>query len=534
MDKNIFDGINKISDKVILNALGVDKNKGLIAIVAALNPLSFTQSNGEWLAKKITEGVLSEGYGAKTFYLPDFPDISEGTIQYNILKREQADIFVGGLGETRLFDGFVFVASDIYTLFGMLKGALRANVPCLFLSNGLMHPILINGAKYGLTGLKGIAAQLRNRKLPSFILNDTDFVTENLGNDPFCYESNCGALLIAAMGLSLPNSLSVTAGGAAQANLAKFTGAHICKMAREFLTAGKMVNSAALKTALAVDLSLGGSAAALVNLIWLSNVFKDGVTYKSASKTAQNISVIIDTKNDFDFKIFDKQGGVYRLINFLHNSQNDVFADYLNFDNKKMADFCADYSAADLLENTAKKPSFFEVSGNLAQSGMAYNSPQTSFNGKAKVFDSEDRLIDAVIKEEIREGDCVVVTNCGAKAGLITLFKSAAMLKGADLMGKVALITDGIVPNFWQGVNVSLMTPEAYDDTALSYIKDGDKVEINLVKGKLNVALTAKEINLRRKQIEIKKIDQNSPLYSYSKLLSAPEKGCTIDFRNRE
>lgn len=532
MDKNIFDSINKISDKIVLNALGVDKSKGLIAIVTAQNQLSFTQSNSEWLAKKVTEGVLSEGYGAKTYYLPNFPNIGEGAIQYNLFLREQAHLFVGGLGETRLFDGFVFIASDIYTLFGMLKGALRANVPCLFLSNGLMQPILINGDKYGLTALKGIAAQLRNRKLPSSILNDTDFVTENLGNDPYCYESNCGALLIQAMGFSLPNSLSVTAGGAAQANLAKYTGMHICKMSHDFLTAGKMLNAAAFKTALAVDLSLGGSGTALVNLIWLTDGFREGITYKSVKKTAQNIAVIIDTKKNFDLKTFDKQGGVYSLINYLHNAQNDIFADYLIFDNKKMFDYCADYKREDIEESTTNTPSFYEVSGNIAQSGIAYHSQQTSFSGSAKVYDSEERLIDSLLEGEIKAGNCVVVTNCGAKSGLITLFKSAAMLKGADLMDKVAIITDGIVPNFWQGVSISLMTPEAYDDTALSYIKDGDKIDINLVKGKLSVALTNKEINIRRKQIEIKKIEQNSPFYLYSKLLSSPENGCTLEFKN--
>ena len=539
MDKLYFESIDKLALATTLSALDVNTNKGLVAIVVAQDGLSASQNNGIEVAKHVEKGVIQSGFNAKTYFAPVFPCVTNEN-RYNIQLREETAYFVQRLADSGAIDAFVFVASNVFSIFGMLKGAFLYNIPCLFVTNGCMTPIEIEDKKYDLTSLNGIAPLSRRGKVhPSIFKQATEVISQQVANDTFCYETNCGGFLMQALGFALPDSVGVVANRVKHYSVARKTGEKICQMAELRLTSAKMLNVDALKMALSVDLALGGSPVSFVNIAWLSKFVGEQINLKILEKLAQNVPQFKLSRSGFDVTEFESNGGIFALINNICNSQIPLTANYLCFDNKKMIDFCKAFDALGDIptkeENQKSKDALKNVSavvlsGNIANSAISFSCHVPSFVGNAKVFTSEDNLVDAILNNDIQGSDCIVLTYCGAKGGLFSPVKSTAMLKALGLSAEVAFVTDGVVPHYFDGLAVSLVYPEAYEESPLAYVKTGDKVEINLAKSKINIDINAKEFKIRRKQTETKQILSGDKNYFYSKFVTSPETGCAIDY----
>jgi len=537
MKKILFENIDKFALSVGLHALNPNNSKGIIAIVVAQDELSATQHNGIEIAKMVKEGIIEKNFNAKFFFAPVIPCITNEN-RFNIQLRELTAQFVEQLSSCNLIEGFVFISSNIYSLFGMLKGAISSNLPCIFIPNGCMNPISIEKQNYDFLSLNKIPTLLRYGKMhPAILTNINTLIEEQLANDTFCYETNCGAFMMQTLGVALPNTVGVIANSLKQKNLAYETGIQICKLAEQRLSAKNIITIESLKMALAVDIVLGGSANAYVNLSWIANAIEEKINFETIEKILQFIPNSSILKENFDIRNFEKNGGVYGIIENICNAQNTLKANYICFNNEKMIDFCKSMSDIDYKFNENQiiaiqhnqYPLVKILSGNLANSAISYKVTPSPFIGYAKIFYSEDQLVETILNNKINSGDCIVLPYSGAKGGLFTPLKSICMLNALDIAKEIAIISDGVIPSFFEGISISLINDEAYDDSPFAYIKNGDRIEINLLKGKLNFDVNSKDLKIRRKEIEIKEILKSDKNYIYSKYVSSPEYGCNIN-----
>lgn len=535
MDKIFFESLDNFALNATISALNVDTDKSLIAVIVAQDDLSPTQNNSFELAQEVKRGVIESGFDAKIYFAPTFPCVVNEN-RCNLQLRENTAEYVQRIADSCVVDGFVFVASNLYSVFGMLKGALDSNLPCIFISNGCMNPVVIDSTKYGLTALNGISALSRAGKIRPAIYNEAiTAIEEQLGNDSLCYESNCGALLIQALGLALPHSVGVLANSVAQKKYARKTGSIICQLAERRLAPDKMITFESLKMALAVDIAIGGSANAFINIAWLAKAIGEEINFKTLEKIADIIPRFCLPREDFDVRNFDESGGVFSVIKTICQLNLPLEANYLCYNNEKMVDFCKNFSIVPTLDGITPKErqkniSVKILSGNIANSAISYNGDGSNFVGIARIFYSEESLVDAILNNKIKTDDCIILPYCGAKGGLFMPVKSTSMLKAIGLSRQIAIVTDGIIPHFYDGLAISLVNAEAYDESTFAFIKEGDKIEINLLKGKLNLDVNAKEIKIRRKQMEVKRILQSDKNYYFSKCLSSPEEGCVLKY----
>ena len=456
--------------------------------------------------------------------------------------REDTSYFVQKLTDCGAIDGFVFVASNPYSLFGMLCGAFCSNIPCLVMPNGCASPIVIEGKNYDLTKLNGISALSRRGRIhPSVFKHAEELITREVANDKYCYETNCGAFTMQALGFALPKVVGATANSVEHKKLARKSGQKICCMVDQRLTPSKMLNIDCIKMALAVDLALGGSATVFENLAWLSKAIGEQLNFKSLEKISQNVPQFKLAREHYDVTQFEEVGGIFAVIHNICESQIPLTANFLCFDNQKMIDYCKPFDGMQeqpepkdpKQKDALKGISAVVLSGNVANSAISYSCHIPAFSGTAKVFENEDNLVDAILNNDIVAGDCIVLTYCGAKGGLFSPIKSASMLVALGISSEIAFVTDGIVPHFFDGCAVSFVYPEAYEESPLAYVKTGDKIEINLAKGKINVDVNAKEFKIRHKQMEVKRILSSDKNYYFAKFVTAPETGCTIEYPNK-
>ena len=237
---------------------------------------------------------------------------------------------------------------------------------------------------------------------------------------------------------------------------------------------------------------------------------------------------------------FHKAGGVYAMLKQLLDARlikGDVFVD----DGFTLEQMLSDVTVANInvirpADNSVMGSSRLRViRGNVAEKGaFVQYSNETSFVGTAKVYSNEEMAVDALLHREIRSGDVVVIRGEGPQSGpgMREIYASLALLKGFELDDKVAVITDGRIPDFYNGIVVGHITPEYGDQSIFSVLQDGDEIEISVPKGKISCDIKAKELSQRQRDADIGVSNYgNFFLKNWAKTCSSAIEGCTYKLK---
>ncbi|MDD3831254.1 MAG: dihydroxy-acid dehydratase [Clostridia bacterium] len=545
MNRVYCESVDKLHIRAKLNALNITDRSPTIAIISAQNDLVLSEIDTPQVVEKVYQGVLKNGGTPKMLYISAFSDSTiYGTNQsrYQLIHRNQVADQVELLGSYDYIDGIVFVATDNCTIAGMLMGAVRLDKPCLFVSNGTMSLMLDkDNCEYGLSNWYTSVGRLRNNEIN---LDDLEQIQNEVpqinGQDSQSYDSLSMTCVLEALGLAIRGNCTATANSSTRRQLATQTGETAVDMAKNNLVLSKILTPNSIRTALCCDLTFGGCPTTLLHLLAISYEMKRcwkvvSIDMEKVEMLAKSVPILFNMNSGHCFgQQLEKAGGIYPLLQELLRLQL-VVCDYPTCTSKKFSDtikksICLD----DTIIMHGSKPIAIGshlrvVKGNLAENGaiLHYDGETPSFTGPAKVYESEETLTYSILDREIKRGTVVVVRNEGLSNGMREMYQPLALLQVMGMSQYVALVTDGRISTCYDGFAVGLISPQSQDQGLISLLHDGDVIEINANKGKLNTSVKPKEAAKRKPYVDATIQATPSLIKRFARNTTSPEDGCS-------
>ncbi|MBQ8433474.1 MAG: dihydroxy-acid dehydratase [Clostridia bacterium] len=542
MLRESIEQLNKLPQKIFAESVQIDAKKLTIGIICAQSETTLAHQNLVTICQKVKEGVLQQGATCKLMYISSIDDTllrDTNTGKYSLPSRDLTANQVEMLCATECFDGLVFVASQPNTICGMLLGAIRVNIPCAFVSQGVMSPIVFAEKEYGYTHYAEQIALLKLGKTPYESLQE---IENNLptafGTDCDSYSDNSFNCLLEIMGLAVKGNATTQANTVARNNIATRTGELAVALTQNKCTPRRVITQSVLENLVKIDLACGGSTTTLMNLIAIAKELSiKNITLKDIGDMAKATPLLLVKENEnlCLMKQFAQAGGPLAVAKRLNdgkliNSKVELADGVLLQDVlQNITVTCEEVICS--VENAPMTQSPLQVVyGNVAEGGAfaRYHNDKV-FSGVAKVYANEEMAVEAILCREINKGDVVVIRNEGPTScpGMREIILPFALLKGYGLDKDVAVITDGRISDCYDGFAVGHVTPETNFQTVFTVLQDGDPIEINITKGKVVCDIKAKELQQRLRHVDGQIGNYASPyLKSWAKTCDTASNGC--------
>ena len=407
----------------------------------------------------------------------------------------------------KTFDGVVFVTSGFNNTLSCLTSSIRLNLPTLFLPQGLSKNI--DG--YSLQNILSYPGLISNGTKSAFDLEeDENKFCEYSGTGSTFSTENIFNIILEIMELSLKDSSTTYSQTYEKENQARLTGKTIVELTKNRLPLKRMFNKKSVNNALMLNFCLGGSPAIIDALVYLSKEAGLDLELSKVYSSSKNIPVLYDSNNNFEN--FISLGGTWALIkamikNKIIDGNYKTFADTtLTEETKKIKDY-------EGFVNPIKKESLILMRGNIAEKYAivkTINLPEdkTKIIANAQVFNNDQEACNAVLNKALTDNAIIVIKECGKNTLTkgSTISQTATALQSMDLINNHVIITDGFVNDDTKAITISCVTPDS-DGGNIRYLKDGDEIEIDFVKGKINAEISSKEFTLREKKYVKEKVE---------------------------
>jgi dihydroxy-acid dehydratase len=347
------------------------------------------------------------------------------------------------------------------------------------------------------------------------------------------------------MGLSLPGVSTTPAVSSRKIRQAKETGFQIMKLIKAGITSSDIITKGSLTNAVRVLHAIGGSTNAIIHLLAMGYEMRldDDISLEFIERIGRETPCIANVRPSGPYTVvdFDEAGGVQeimkRLEKFLHKDALTVTGQTLS-ENLAQAQTTPSSPVIRSLEDPVSEGGLAVLSGNLARSAVVRPTvivdKMKQHRGPAKVFNGQEEALVALRKNKIQSGDVVVVRYEGPRGGpgLTEVFKVIGFMRGLGLEANCALVTDGKISGFAKGPFICQVSPEAALGGPIAMIRDGDIIEIDVPKRKLNVLISKEELDER-----IRSWKPPPPRVSdgfltvYARLANPVEKGAGINLR---
>jgi len=371
--------------------------------------------------------------------------------------------------------------------------------------------------------------------------NLEDVACPSCGSCNGMFTANTMSCVTEALGMSLPGCATPPAVSAERLRIAKATGERVIGLVNEDLKPRDILSSDSFENAIMVDMALGGSTNTVLHVTAIANEAEVDLPlsrFDKLSKRVPHLSSMIPS-GPYDMQDLDEAGGIPALMkelkDSLHLNALTVTGQTIkeNIENAVVLN-------ADVIrpwDNPVHKEGGIAVlTGNLASDGAVVKAAGISPNmmvhqGPAKIFDSEEDAMKAIMNREIREGDVVVIRYEGPRGGpgMREMLSPTATIAGMGLSESVALITDGRFSGATRGPCIGHVSPEAAVGGPIAMLRNGDIIEIDVPKRKLNVKLSHEELDKRAKSWTAKEPNvKTGYLVRYSQLVQPAHKGSVL------
>ncbi len=542
MLREFIEQLDKLPQKAMVNCVGIDAEKPLIGIISAQSDVSTAHKDLDAICSRVKEGILASGASTKSAYVPSIDCTAlHGTqsLKYDLPSRDLTANAVELICSNEFFDGLVFVASEPNIVAGMLLGAIRMNIPCAFVCEGTMMPIVYQNKERGFIHFYEQIARIKTGKTPFEAMSEIESnLPLALGTDCERYGANSFNCILEAVGLAVRGNGTAAALSVERKNIAYKTGELAVKLANSKWTPRRLLTQTSLCNMAILDLACGGSSTTMLNLLALAKELGiKNLTFKTIGDMAKSTPLLLnrEDENRCIMPQFHNAGGVYAMLKQLLEARL-VRGDVYVYDGVSLEQLIEGVTVNNIqvirpADNSVMGSSRLRaIYGNVAEDGafVQYRN-EPSFTGTAKVYSNEEMAVDALLHREIRSGDVVVIRGEGPKSGpgMREIYTSLALLKGFELEDKVAVITDGRISDFYDGIAVGHITPESGEQSLFSVLQDGDEIEISVPKGKINCDVKAKELSQRYRDADIGVSNYgNFFLKNWAKTCSSATEGC--------
>ncbi len=415
------------------------------------------------------------------------------------------------------FDGVVMVCSCDKIIPGMLMAAARCDIPTLFITGGVMKEKIfqeepLKGQRFVTSDVKEAIGKLKANKitLEQFQLIESETCCSP-GACNMMGTANTMAGIVEVLGLSLPGCATMNAISDQKDLLCIESGRRILELIKQQITALDLITEKSIMNGIKVALSFGGSSNMILHMLALAREIGLVLDHFSFDKLSKEIPLLTKLKPASKYTVsdFHNAGGIRVLMKKLSHHLNLSTRTILG---KTLGEFLEN---VDVFENeiirSTENPIENEggiavLSGNLAPQGAiikqsAVNKDMRYHKGPAKVFNSEEEVREALLKNKVNKGDVLIIRYEGPKGGpgMRELSIPAAMLVGMGLGNSVAMITDGRYSGATRGPCIGHVCPEAFEGGAIALVQNGDLIEINIDDRKLDILVSDNEMEERAK-----------------------------------
>tara|TARA_B100000900_G_scaffold182578_2_gene154897 strand:- start:206 stop:1864 length:1659 start_codon:yes stop_codon:yes gene_type:complete len=514
--KDLVDGPNQAASRSMLRGVGFtseDFSKSFVGIASTGAKVTPCNMHINKLAEIVENSVnVSGGKGVLFNTITVSDGISMGTqgMKYSLVSREviadSIETVVGCLG----YDGLIAIGGCDKNMPGCLIGMARLNRPSIFIYGGSIKPS--NEKTDYVTVSEKVGEFSKGDIDEKELIHYEKISVEGPGSCGGMYTANTMASAIEALGMSLPGSSSQDAVSKSKNEDCITAGKAIMNLLEKDLKPSDIMTKKAFENAITVVIALGGSTNAVLHLLAMAHAVGVELHLDDFTKIGKVTPVLADLKpfgNHFMSEL-NANGGIQPLMKslldkgMLHGNCLTVTGNSLE-ENLKDTEPYKDEKIIKSLNNPIKSDSHLRVLyGNLAKDGAVAKitgKEGFSFEGKAKVFNSEEDGVQAILAKKINPGDVVVIRYEGPKGGpgMREMLKPTSAIMGLGLGDKVAFITDGRFSGGTHGFVVGHVSPEAADGGLIALIKDGDNILIDAENDELILKVDEDEIDLRKK-----------------------------------
>ena len=548
--ENVVKGVHNAPHRSLFHALGLteeEQNRPLIGIVSSYNEIVPGHMNLDKIVDAVKMGVAMAGGTPIVFpaiAVCDGIAMGHKGMKYSLVTRDLIADSTEAMALAHGFDGLVMVPNCDKNVPGLLMAAARVNVPTVFVSGGPMLAGKIDGHKTSLSSMFEAVGAFGAGKINEEKLYEYECkACPTCGSCSGMYTANSMNCLTEALGMGLKGNGTIPAVYSRRIELAKKAGMAVMEMLRRNIRPRDIMTKEALMNALTVDMALGCSTNSMLHLPAIAHecdVELDLDIANEISKKAPNLCHLAPAGRTY-MEDLDEAGGVYAVMNEL-NKKGLLNTDCITVTGKTVGENIADSvnlnpEVIRPIDNPYSKTGGIAVlKGNLAPEGSVVKRSAVSdkmlvFEGKAKVFDSEEEAQASINEGKIQAGDVVVIRYEGPKGGpgMREMLSPTSAIMGMGLGESVALITDGRFSGATRGACIGHVTPEAASGGAIGIVKNGDIISINIPENTIELKVDKAELDERMKNFVPKKKELSGYLKRYATLVSGGAKGAILN-----
>lgn len=546
--KTIKSGIERVPHRALLYATGIPKsemNKPFIGVATSFTDIIPGHIGMRDLERFIEKGVHTGGGYPFFFGIPGICDgiaMGHKGMHYSLASRELIADMVETIAEAHQFDGLVLLTNCDKITPGMLMSAARLNIPSIVVTAGPMLSGHYKGRRLNLTSDTFEAV---GKYKMGLIKDDELQVLEmcacpGAGSCQGMYTANTMACVTESLGMSLPGCATSPAVLAHKKRIAFESGVKIVELIKKNITPKKIMTEKAFQNAIMVDLALGGSTNTVLHIPAIAH--EAGVklpldVFDEISRKTPHIANMIPSGQHY-MEDLDYAGGIPAVLNRLKDmlNSNPTVSGKNILEIAEQAYVMDDDVIRPLNKAYHREGGIAILKGNIAPDGAVVKQTAVSknmmrFEGTAKVFDSEESGMKAILNGDIKAGDVVVIRYEGPKGGpgMREMLSPTSAIAGMGLSESVALITDGRFSGGTRGPCIGHISPEAMEGGPIAIVRDGDRIKIDIPKRKIDVLLSDEEIKKRLsewKQPEPK--IKKGYLARYARLVSSAGSGAIM------
>jgi len=540
-------GVERIAHRSLFNALGLTEKEirqPMIGIVNAQNDIIPGHLHLDDIVEAVKAGVRMEG--GTPFVFPaigvcDGIAMGHEGMKYSLISREHIADSVEIMAMAHPFDALVFVPNCDKIVPGMLMAALRLNIPSIFVSGGPMMPGYYNGKKLTVSNSFEAVGTAGAKKMSDEQMKEIELYScPGCGSCAGMFTANSMNCMTEVIGLGLPGNGTIPAVHAARIRLAKEAGMKVMELLDKNIRPRDIVTADSLHNALTADMALGCSTNTVLHLPAIAHEAGIKINLKEINDISKSTPHLVKLSPAGEDCLVDlwNAGGIPAVLKeldeygLLNKDCMTVTADTVG-DNIRNA-YIKDGNVIRSRENAYSKDGGLAILwGNIAPDGAVVKKgavlpEMLVHSGPAKVYNSEEECMTAIMSGKVVSGDVVVVRYEGPKGGpgMREMLTPTSAIAGMGLDSSVALITDGRFSGASRGASIGHISPEAAAGGLIGIIEDGDIISIDIPSNKLELMVDEQVIADRKSRfVPYEKPVQNGYLNRYRKMVTSANTG---------
>jgi len=472
-------------------------------------------------------------------------------MRYSLPSRELIADSVETMAQAHCLDGLVCISNCDKIVPGMLMGALRINIPAIFVSGGPMKAgKLPGGSKVDLASVfEAVGRRQKGDMSDEELAQMEQLSCPTCGSCSGMFTANSMNCLVEALGLALPGNGSILAIDPRREQLVKEAGRRIVELVKQDLKPRDIVTADAFDDGFALDMAMGGSTNTVLHLLAATReaeVPYDLNRINEMSDRVPYICKVSPATPDVHMEDVEQAGGVQAILREL-----DAIG-VLNSDRPTVAGTLREQLEAAEVRNRAvirdRDTAFRSTGGlcvlfgSLAPEGAiikvgAVPLHLQRFEGRARIYESQDEAVAGIMAGEVREGDVVIIRYEGPRGGpgMPEMLQPTSAIAGMGLDSSAALLTDGRFSGATRGLSIGHVSPEAAAGGPIALLKQGDRIVIDLEKRRVDMDVDPQELERRRERLApFRPRIKGGWLERYTHFVTSASTGAVLCARNPE